>query len=309
MSTSVESKENLKSAPEAPVLVLGISEWRAEECDHDNIVKHLEAGNVLYFPSLPFVLKLDEAELLDPSLVSPKRKNIMYQADKNEIRGTADDISEAKKEAVKGLLKRYAEASYKLLTDLIPEYKDKLHSPMNTLRLNAIDEWSDSHSFRKDDRRLHVDAFPSRPLHGKRIIRIFNNINPSGVPRKWRVGEAFPDLAKRLLPQVKSYNSLGATLLDTLQITKSRRTHYDHIMLQFHDIMKEDQNYQDNGIQWEVNFMPGSTWICFSDQTPHAAMSGQYMLEQTFQLDVEDMVDSEKSPLKVLEKMVGKPLV
>lgn len=309
MSTEAMSQETLHTSTDAPVLVLGISEWRAEECDHDNIVNHLEKGEVLYFPSLPFALTPEESELLDPALVSPKRKNIMYQADKNEVRGTAEDISEAKKEAVKGLLKRYSEASYKLLTDLIPAYKDKLHSPMNTLRLNAIDEWSDSHSFRKDDRRLHVDAFPSRPLHGKRIIRIFNNINPSGVPRKWRVGEAFPDLAKRLLPQVKAYNSLGASLLDTLQITKSRRTHYDHIMLQFHDMMKEDENYQAKGIQWDVDFMPGSTWICFSDQTPHAAMSGQFMLEQTFQLDIDDMVDPDKSPLKVLEKMVGKTLV
>lgn len=309
MSIEAMSQESLNTSKDAPVLVLGISEWRAEESDHDNIVNHLEKGDVLYFPSLPFVLTSEETALLDPALVSPKRKNIMYQVDQDEVRGTAEDISDAKKDAVKGLLKRYSEASYKLLTDLIPEYKGKLHSPMNTLRLNAIDDWSDSHSFRKDDRRLHVDAFPSRPLHGKRIIRIFNNINPNGIPRKWRVGEAFPDLAKRLLPQVKAYNSLGASLLDTLQITKSRRTHYDHIMLQFHDMMKEDQNYQDNGIQWDVDFMPGSTWICFSDQTPHAAMSGQFMLEQTFQLDVEDMVDAEKSPLKVLEQMVGKKLV
>ncbi len=293
----------------APILELGITEWRAEDADYNNIVAHLEKGEVLYFPSLPFKLTQEEAALLNPALVSPKRKNIMYQADQDAIRGMAENVSDAQKLALKGLLKRYAEASLRLITDLIPEYKGKLHSPMNTLRLNAIDEWSDSNSFRKDDRRLHVDAFPSRPLHGKRIIRIFNNINPTGVPRKWRVGEPFPALAKRLLPQTKSYSNIGATLLDSLKITKSRRTHYDHIMLQFHDMMKEDQNYQDHGVQWDVNFMPGSTWICFSDQTPHAAMSGQFMLEQTFQLDVDDMVDSAQSPLKVLEAMVGKPLI
>ena len=297
------------AADNAPILELGITEWRAETTDQDNIVAHLEKGDVLYFPSLPFKLTPEEAALLDPTLVSPKRKNIMYQADQDAIRGTADDVSDAQKAALKGLLKRYSEASLRLITDLIPQYQGKLHSPMNTLRLNAIDEWSDSNSFRKDDRRLHVDAFPSRPLHGKRIIRIFNNINPAGIPRKWRVGESFPELAKRLLPQTKSYSNLGVSLLDKLKITKSRRTYYDHLMLQFHDLMKEDQNYQDHGIQWEVNFMPGSTWICFSDQTPHAAMSGQFMLEQTFQLDVEDMVDSDQSPLKVLEKMVGKPLI
>lgn len=294
---------------QAPILELGITEWRAEGAADNNVVEHLERGEVLYFPLLPFQLTEEEAALLNPALVSPKRKNIMYQADQDAIRGTADTVSDAQKAALKGLLKRYADVSLAFITDLVPEYRGKLHSPMNTLRLNPIDEWSDSHSFRKDDRRLHVDAFPSRPLQGKRIIRIFNNINPEGIARKWRVGEPFPDLAKRLLPQTKSYSAMGASLLETLKITKSRRTHYDHLMLQFHDMMKEDTQYQDHGRQWEINFMPGSTWICFSDQTPHAAMSGQFMLEQTFQLAVEDMVDPEQSPLKVLEKMVGKPLV
>ena len=293
----------------APILELGHQKWQAEADSQENIVAHLEKGEVLYFPSLKFPLSDIEQALLDPRLVSPKRKNIMYQADQDSIRGTAEDISSEKKEALKSLLKHYAETSHKLLTDLIPEYKGKLHSPMNTLRLNAVDGWSDSHSFRKDDRRLHVDAFPSRPLQGKRIVRIFNNINPHGEPRKWRVGEPFSELAARLLPQVKGYSSMSATLLEALKITKSRRTHYDHVMLQFHDMMKEDQNYQDHGVQWDIDFQPGSTWICFSDQTPHAAMSGQYMLEQTFLLDVEDMVDSSQSPQKILESMMNKSLV
>ncbi len=33
-------------------------------------------------------------------------------------------------------------------------------------------------------------------------------------------------------------------------------------------------------------FPPGSVWVCFSDQTSHAVMSGQFMLEQTFFLPV-----------------------
>ncbi|MHC5226084.1 Kdo hydroxylase family protein [Ignatzschineria sp. LJL83] len=293
----------------APILELNHSKWKVDKDSTEQVVTNLEKGEVLYFPSLKFPLSDAEQTLLDPSLVSPKRKNIMYQADQDSIRGVAEDVSPEKREALKALLKRYAETSYQLLTDLIPEYRGKLHSPMNTLRLNAVDTWSSNHSFRKDDRRLHVDAFPSRPLQGKRIVRIFNNINPHGEPRKWRVGEPFPELAKRLLPHVKGYSSMSATLLEVLKITKSRRTHYDHVMLQFHDMMKEDQNYQDQGVQWDIDFQPGSTWICFSDQTPHAAMSGQYMLEQTFLLDVDDMVDSSQSPLKTLEKMMGKNLV
>lgn len=174
----------------------------------------------------------------------------------------------------------------------MPEYQGKLLEPVNSLRVHEISQWQGKNSWRKDDTRLHVDAFPSRPIHGQRIIRVFNNINPHGVPRVWRAGEPFEDLAKRLLPQLKPYSALSAKLQAALKITKSRRSHYDHLMLQLHDAMKADMDYQKNGRQWQLDLQPGTTWMVFSDQTPHAAMSGQYMLEQTFLLDVE----SQKNP-------------
>jgi len=46
-------------------------------------------------------------------------------------------------------------------------------------------------SLHKRNDLLHVDAFPSRPTHGGRILRVFANINPS-VGRVWNVGEPFP---------------------------------------------------------------------------------------------------------------------
>lgn len=87
---------------QAPILELGMTEWHAEHTDQTDIVAHLEKGEVLYFPLLPFHLTDEEAALLNPALVSPKRKNIMYQTDQDAIRGTADDISEAQKSALKG---------------------------------------------------------------------------------------------------------------------------------------------------------------------------------------------------------------
>jgi hypothetical protein len=73
--------------------------------------------------------------------------------------------------------------------------------------------------------------------------------------------------------------------------------------------MKADQEYQQQGPQLAIAFPPGSSWICFSDQTPHAAMSGQFMLEQTFLLSPASMVDPRRSPLRMLESLVHQPLV
>ena len=80
-------------------------------------------------------------------------------------------------------------------------------------------------------------------------------------------------------------------------------------MLGLHDAMKADMDYQNHGQQWSVDFQPGTTWMAFSDQTPHAAMSGQYMLEQTFLLDVESQKNPQLSPLRVLERLKGQPLL
>lgn len=80
-------------------------------------------------------------------------------------------------------------------------------------------------------------------------------------------------------------------------------------MLQLHDKMKSDADYQKNGKQQAIDFPAGSSWICFSDQTPHAAMGGQFMLEQTFLLPVKGMKDPQQSPLKILESLTQKPLI
>jgi hypothetical protein len=43
--------------------------------------------------------------------------------------------------------------------------------------------------------------------------------------------------------------------------------------------------------------------MAFTDQVSHAAMSGQYQLEQTFYLPVAAMIDESRSPLRVLERL------
>src|SRR5204862_4964539 len=98
-------------------------------------------------------------------------------------------------------------------------------------------------SYRKDDRRLHVDAFPSAPNQGMRILRVFCNVNPNNEDRIWRLGEPFEEVAKKFIPQTAAPIPGSARLLKWLQITKSYRTKYDHYMLQLHDMMKSDHAY------------------------------------------------------------------
>ncbi|HEU4622475.1 MAG TPA: Kdo hydroxylase family protein, partial [Burkholderiaceae bacterium] len=99
-----------------------------------------------------------------------------------------------------------------------------------------------------------------------------------------------------------------ARLLKALGITKAVRTEYDHLMLELHDRAKADTNYQQHAPQQAVDFMPGTTWVVLSDQVLHAAMGGQHMLEQTFTIDVDHQLKPHTSPLRTLERLVGRPL-
>ena len=209
----------------------------------------------------------------------------------------------AARQTAQGLIRRYHSAAQEIVDQLFPHYRGHVRAAPTSLRLHPIE--GGALSWRKDDSRLHVDAFPSRPNHGERILRVFLNVNRERVPRVWRVGEPFEQAARRFLPRLHAPVPGSAWLLRALRITKRRRSRYDHLMLQLHDAMKADLDYQRNSPQQEVAFAPGSAWICFSDQTSHAAMSGQFLLEQTFHLPLDAMADPAKSPLRVLERLAA----
>lgn len=79
-------------------------------------------------------------------------------------------------------------------------------------------------------------------------------------------------------------------------------------MLKLHDTMKFDTASKRDCPKQTVDFQPGTTWMVFTDQVVHAALSGQHALEQTSTLDIEGMVNYETSPLRVLERLKGKKL-
>lgn len=285
------------------IVTADLDRWHPDDADAGApwLADELEQGKVLYFPKLRFALSDAETALLDPALVDPKRKNISLNARTGVLTGVA--VADERRDAIDALVRRYYQTTRDLLNGLLPGYAHHLHSPTTSLRLHRIGTWQ--MSWRKDDTRLHVDAFPSRPTGQQRILRVFNNINPHGDTRRWRVGEAFDTLAPRYLPAMPPYRAGAAWLLHKLGITKSRRTEYDHLMLQLHDRMKADADYQRNGAQQSIEFPAGSTWICFSDQTPHAAMTGQFMLEQTYLLPVSAMAHPERSPQQVLHRQLA----
>ncbi len=270
----------------------------------DRAVDLLEAGHVLWLADRGFAPTLAERSLLTPATSDGRAKNISFDVRRALVSGSAlhgDALA-----ALGAMLARFAHESLTLVHGLFPDYNTHIEQGLVSFRPVGVE--GRASSVRKDDTRLHVDAFTSRPNRGRRILRVFTNLNPHGVPRVWHVGEPFETYAQHFLPTIGRYSPLAARWLQRLHLTKSLRSEYDHLMLGLHDHGKMDEDWQRTTDYSRFEFPPGSTWICYPDQVLHAALSGQYMMEQTYYLPVAAMAWPERSPLKVLERLKGHAL-
>jgi hypothetical protein len=260
----------------------------------------VESGGVLYCPALEFEVTANETHLFDPRLSDPKRKSIYLRGSTAEVQGTNGTAAE--KAVLTSMLERYRAAAMGLVLQLFPTYRGSMLPASTSFRPRATGVGKESLSWRKDDARLHIDAFPSNPTHGVRILRVFTNVGQTA--RVWRVGESFESMATYFLPRVPPYSAWRAKWLERLGITKRLRSPYDHVMLHLHDAAKADALYQRDSPQATVEFLPGSTWICYSDQVMHAAMAGQFMLEQTVHVALHAQAYPQFSPVAVLERLM-----
>src|SRR6202030_2916577 len=173
-------------------------------------------------------------------------KNVSFRPNIRALHGT--NCEGPDHEALLQMLRRYYTQARELVGSLCPSYRDHLTDGFTSFRPAEIA--GRASSWRKDDTRLHVDAFPSRPLQGQRILRIFTNVNPQ-APRIWRVGEPFEQVASTFVPEIRPPFPGSSWLLKRMQIVKSRRPRYDHVMLAIHAGIKADERYQSEASQAE----------------------------------------------------------
>ena len=286
------------------IVSLGLTSWRPalESAAQQTAIRTLEGGGVLVLPRLSFELSAEEVRFLSPTWSDGRAKNISLDgAALRGAYGLDQDLG-----ALARMIERFGASAGDLVTALFPRYAPYVKRARTSFRPQpAVGR---PVSWRKDDARLHIDAFPSRPNHGERILRVFSNVNPV-EDRVWRVGEAFATMAQTFLPRIGNPLPGIPALLAALRVTKGVRSEYDHLMLGLHDNAKADLDYQRRCEQQTVHFAPGTTWLCFSDQVMHAAVSGQHMLEQTIHLPVTALYDPGSSPLAILERLCGRRLL
>lgn len=263
----------------------------------------LELGDVVFQRHAFFRVDAVEQPLFSPSVLAGG-KNVSFDPATDLVSGTS--LTGALRDALHRMLSRFSDEADAFVRRSCQQYATELVRARTSFR--PVEITGRASSWRKDDTRLHIDAFPATPVQGRRILRVFANVNPAGRPRSWRIGDAFDDVGRHFAPQLKMPLPGAGVLLSALRITKTPRSAYDALMLQLHDRMKEDAAYQQSSPQTACDFPAGSAWMVFTDAVSHAAMAGQYQLEQTFLLPVGAMLDEQQSPLRILERLKGRSL-
>ncbi len=270
----------------------------------DDFAIRLETEGLVLLPGQPFALGRSEVDLVSPQWSDGRAKNISLSPD-GGVRGAAKEAAAERRLA--NLMARYRDWAESVILEKAPRYGSSLERRRTSLRTRDVAEGAESK--RKDDRRLHVDAFASQPTGGKRILRVFTNVNPLGEVRLWRVGEGFEAHARRWAHRLRRPWPGEAWLLRRLGVTRAERTPYDALMLGLHDAAKLDDAYQREAPSRDVILPAGASWIAYTDSTVHAAMRGRFMLEQTFYLPLDGMAAPETSPARILERILGRRLV
>jgi 3-deoxy-D-manno-octulosonic acid hydroxylase-like protein len=280
----------------------GLTPWHSEQ---------VEAGRILLFPSVPlklsdrdcqFLLGLGQAE-------ASYHKNIAYRPAQDKVTGAANGSD---RERLRRVLKDYRSQAAELVARLLPHYARSWRVDFASFR--PFREESRSLSLHARNDLLHIDAFPSRPTQGDRILRFFTNLNPERA-RVWLTSEPFGALAERFCQDAGLREAarwrcfpLGrafARLTRRARLRQFARSPYDVLMRRFHDFLKENRQFQETAPKTRVEFPPKSSWLVFTDTASHAVVSGRFALEQTFIVSRDALLRPEQAPLRVLERLVG----
>ncbi len=291
----------------------GLNGWRDLENSNDRAefyCQKLESGSVLFFDGIPFDLPEKNKNFLleQRQTDSGFHKNISYRPKKDVMRGSSADSDSAK---MREIMKHYSAEVTRFVSDFLAPYAGKLDLDFASFR--PLEEKGRNLPLKKRNDLLHVDSFPTRPTRGARILRVFTNINPT-EPRIWNIAEPFELLAERYAEKADLNNFAGkksggvSKFLNRLGLPVADHSAYDKFMLHFHDYLKANEYFQANCDKVRLEFPPNTTWMVYTDGVPHAALSGQYALEQTYIVPVEALVAKDKAPIKILEAICKRNL-
>jgi len=274
--------------------------------DADLSAGALERGDLIHFAACPFPLppagQLDFLRRQEAAAFG--HKDVCYDPGRRKLAGAKSaHPSEARR--IADVLSQFSAAALGWLKQAVPTYAPGIEPDRVTLRTEEEATRTLRLTARND--LLHIDNFPTRPTGGRRILRLYVNINPT-EPQVWATSERFPDLLRRYAGRhavpVRTRAGWAAAAPSVVRLVtgrKSSRSAYDAWMQRLHHFLKEDEEFQTQAARRLWTFAPGSMWLLFSDGLAHALMRGRFSLEHSFFVPYECLARPEDAPIARLE--------
>ncbi|MFP5208045.1 MAG: Kdo hydroxylase family protein [Acidobacteriota bacterium] len=280
---------------------------------------YLESGMILYFPRSPLPVPRTDIEfLLNRKPAGGKfHEDIFYDPYRDRLRGADRNASSSEEiERLRLIMHRFSANAVRLLSGFLTPYERGWRIDYASFKANGEAGHTRSQPRRND--LLQIDAFPARPARGWRILRFFANIHPAKTC-DWMTGEPFPRILGAFWPTILATpRGEGRAIRAARRFAEStgltslapwlKRTPYDRFMLELHDAMKHDAQFQRTCPKETLQFAPGSCWMIYTDTVPYAIRAGQYTLEQTLFVDPAANVTHGSAPLTLLEEIAGAKL-
>lgn len=285
-----------------------------DPCATTSLAQRLERGELVLFSPCPFTLPEGEARalFLRQQLRSSK-KNISYNPTTGTVSGHVFRSSDEARRLCEEMA-AFSKQARRWLASVLPTYA----ASMKPDRASYRPEEEAVRKLRRTARNdlLHIDAFPSRPTQGWRLLRLFVNINPSEA-RVWATSDT---LVKILHDYGRSpgfprdahdglMTRFGQGLLGLFQPGSKKRTQYDRLMLRLHHFLKTNDKFQEQAPRRFWHFAPNSAWLMFTDGVSHAELRGRHALEHSFFISPAALECPELSPAAELEKALGIPMM
>lgn len=288
----------------------GVVEPPALDEPADARAARLERSELLVWPACPWGLpNPDDLAFLRTLQLSRRHKNISF----DPLGGHVSGFHRARPDPTERLRVVMAEFSAKI-ADWLGRWLPRYDAVWRLDRASFRPEEEATRRVRFTARNdlLHIDNFPTRPALGRRLLRVFVNVNAED-PRVWVTSETWPALLDRFL---RSHTPLPKWLLppgghwsEPLRgfwpPNPHGRSAYDLFLLKMHHFLKADDVFQERGRKQYWSFPPGSAWLLFADGLSHAVLRGRFALEHSFFVPREALVLPELAPLTALERLTA----
>ena len=267
----------------------------------------LEQGEIVYFPNCPFALpnQTELQFLLEQRVAGTAGNHIVYDPVSLEVHHAAgaDRVATAQLADILGSHARWAAA---WMTELLPRYAKAWQIGPTTLR--PEEEATRRLRFSQREDLLHVDAFPEGGSRGRRLLRLFVNMNPA-EPRVWATSDRLARLLERFgdtvgLPAQEQSSWTWQVRQGVMQLFDSRqrgRTATDDFRLRLTAFLKANDHFQEKGPKRFWHFAPGSAWLVMTDGLSHAVLRGRHALEMSCFIEPSTLACPELEPSRVIE--------